>query len=190
MPTDGTPAIQDSDERLVNRLTHFAIEELGDAWGDFADNFHNLRQAVSLAAPWSVYDFEVDGRTAVEAYLDRHGRRCTPEERTWLNAQRAAWLSVWEVLAVDPGKTVTLRDLLSDERRTVLGKRGFVDPGLAMRCSAAWSTTTDLGPLRHASARAAPWRRVRARAARQGTTQLHGGRADRPPQGTPPSDAT
>ena len=108
----------------MNRLTHFAIEESGNAWGAFADNFHNLRQAVSLAAPWSVYDFEVDGRTAVEAYLDGHGRRCTPDERAWLNAQRTAWLSVWEVLAVKPGETVTLRDLLSDEQRTVLEKRG------------------------------------------------------------------
>ena len=108
----------------MNRLTHFAMEELGAAWAAFADDFHSVRRAVSLAAPWSVYGLEVDGRTVVEAYLDRHGRRCTPEERSWLNAQRAAWLSVWEVLAVDPGTTVTLRDLLSDERRTVLEKRG------------------------------------------------------------------
>lgn len=41
-----------------------------------------------------------------------------------MNAQRAAWLSVWEVLAVDPGRTVTLRDLLSDEQRTVQERRG------------------------------------------------------------------
>ncbi|MCY4635806.1 MAG: hypothetical protein OXG04_15095 [Acidobacteria bacterium] len=66
----------------------------------------------------------MDGRTAAEAYLDRHGRRCTPDERAWMNAQQAAWLSVWEVLAVDPGRTVTLRDLLSDEQRTVQEKRG------------------------------------------------------------------
>ena len=119
-----SPVIQESDERLVNRLTHFAISELGNAWESFGDDFHSVRRAVSLAAPWSVYGFEVDGRSVVEAYLDRHGRRCTPEERSWLNAQRAAWLSVWEVLAVDPGTTVTLRDLLSDERRTVLEERG------------------------------------------------------------------
>ena len=51
-------------------------------------------------------------------------RRCTAEERRWLEAQRAAWLSVWEVEAVDAGKTVTLHDLLSDERRTVHETRG------------------------------------------------------------------
>ena len=36
-----------------------------------------------------------------------------------MKAQRTAWLSVWEIEAVEPGKTLALRDLLSDERRTV-----------------------------------------------------------------------
>lgn len=119
-----TPAVHESDERLVARLTRFAMREFGDAWAAFAKDFRSLRGAVPLAAPWSVYNFEVDGRTAVEAYLERHGHRCTPDERAWMNAQRAAWLSVWEVLAVDPGKSVTLRDLLSGEQRTVLEVRG------------------------------------------------------------------
>ncbi|MYN67405.1 MAG: DUF2384 domain-containing protein [Acidobacteria bacterium] len=118
------PAIHESDERLVARLTRFAMREFGAAWASFREDFRSLREAVPLAAPWSVYNFEVDGRTAVEAYLERHGHRCTADERAWLNAQRAAWLSVWEVVAVDPGKTVKLRDLLSDVQRTVQEKRG------------------------------------------------------------------
>ena len=119
-----TPAVHESDELLVARLTRFAMREFGDAWAAFANDFRSLRGAVPLAAPWSVYNFEVAGRTAVEAYLERHGRRCTADERAWMNAQRAAWLSVWEVLAVDPGKAVTLRDLLSGEQRTVREMRG------------------------------------------------------------------
>ncbi len=119
-----TRPVHESDERLVARLTRFAMREFGDAWTAFANDFDRLLGAVSLAAPWSVYNFEVDGRTVAEAYLDRHGSRCTPDERAWMNAQRAAWLSVWEVLAVDPGRTVTLRDLLSDEQRTVQERRG------------------------------------------------------------------
>ena len=74
--------------------------------------------------PWSVYCFEVDGKTVADAYLDRHEGRCTLEERNWINAQRAAWLSVWEVEAVDFGKSLTLHDLLSHERRTVQEKSG------------------------------------------------------------------
>ena len=51
-----------------------------------------------MKSRWSVYGFEVDGRTATEANPGRHGRRCTPDESVRLNAQRTAWLSIREVL--------------------------------------------------------------------------------------------
>ena len=110
------------DERLVLRLTRFALDRFGDEWKAFADDFADAYAAAPLAWPWSVYGFEVDGRTVADAYRAAHGRRCSPEERRWLDAQRAGWLSVWEVEAVDPGKTLTLLDLLSDKRRTVREK--------------------------------------------------------------------
>ena len=112
------------DDRLVNRLSRFAHREFGEAWEAFADDFADADEAIQLAPSWSVYCFEVDGKTVVDAYLDTRGRRCSREERSWLDAQRAAWLSVWEVEAVDPGKAVTLHDLLSGERRTVHETRG------------------------------------------------------------------
>ena len=111
------------DARLVSRLMEFAHREFGAAWRAFGNHFVDPRESSELARPWSVYGFEVDGRTVVDAYLEAHGRRCPREERRWLDAQRAAWLSVWEVEAIDPGRTLTLRDLLSDERRTVLETR-------------------------------------------------------------------
>ncbi len=110
-------ALHELDRRLVVRLTRFALETFGLTWEAFEDDFANSHAAPALAEPWSVYGFEVDGRTAADAY--RAVRRCSPEERRWLDAQRAAWLSVWEVEAVDHGKTLTLRDLLTDVRRTV-----------------------------------------------------------------------
>ena len=62
-------------------------------------------------------------------HLDPDGRRRAlverdVAERRWLDAQRAAWLSVWEVEAVEPGRSLTLHDLLSDERRTVQEMQG------------------------------------------------------------------
>ena len=111
------------DDRLVNRLSRFARREFGAAWEAHADDFADPDEALQLARPWSVYCFEVAGKTVVDAYLDARGR-CSNEERRWLEAQRAAWLSVWEVEAVDPGQTLTLHDLLSGERRTVRETRG------------------------------------------------------------------
>ena len=112
------------DDRLVNRLSRFALQEFGEAWEAFANDFADPDEAIQLARSWSVYCFEVNGKTVVDAYLDTRGRRCSREERSWLDAQRAAWLSVWEVEAVDPGKTVSLHDLLSGARRTVQETRG------------------------------------------------------------------
>ena len=112
-------ATHELDERLVLRLTGFALDRFGDRWRAFEDDFGDSVGTAQLAWPWSVYDFEVDGRTVADAYRAARGRRCSPEERGWLDAQRAAWLSVWEVEGVDPGKTLTLHDLLSGERRTV-----------------------------------------------------------------------
>ena len=117
-------AMHELDERLVVRLTRFALDKFGKRWETFKDDFGDPHAASELARSWSVYGFEVDGRTVADAYRAARGRRRSPEERRWMDAQRAAWLSVWEVEAVDPGKTLTLHDLLSDERRTVQETRG------------------------------------------------------------------
>jgi hypothetical protein len=66
-----------------------------------------------------VYHYCVQGQSVLEWYLVEHGRQLPPSERGWLAAQQAAWLSVWEVIGVEVGKTVTLRDLLSYEERCV-----------------------------------------------------------------------
>jgi len=107
------------DGRMVRTLTNFAERRFGDTWMRFEDDFEDPDEAVQLAAPWSVYGFRVDGQTIVEAYLETRGTRCSADERAWLAAQQAAWLAVWEVIAVDPGTSLTLRDLLSGETRHV-----------------------------------------------------------------------
>ena len=112
------------DEQLLNRLSRFALQAFGPAWEAFEDDFADPDEAMQLALPWSVYCFEVEGTTVVDAYLDARGRRCSQEERSRLDAQRAAWLSVWEVEDIEPGKTLTLHDLLSGERRTVQERGG------------------------------------------------------------------
>ena len=109
----------DLDGLLVDRLSEFALREFGPAWFRHEADFADPDDAEQLARPWSVYGFEIDGRTVVGAFLERHGRQRTDEERTWLGAQQAAWLSVWEVLAVDPGTSITLCDLLTGETREV-----------------------------------------------------------------------
>ena len=112
------------DQRLARRLSWFALREFADDWERFEHDFTDIDRARQLAQPWSLYDFEVDGNTVADAYLNARAHRCTLQERGWLNAQRTARVSVWEVEKFDPGQTLTLQDLLSNERRTVPETRG------------------------------------------------------------------
>lgn len=83
---------------------------------------------MQLFAPWMVYHVDADGKPVVQWYLEDQGHRLSNFELTWLQAQQASWLSVWEVRAVEPGQSITLEDLLTGEERTVQevsGSRGI-----------------------------------------------------------------
>jgi hypothetical protein len=109
------------DRRLVRVLQGFARAELSPGWFDHESDFFEPDEELALQFidPWSVYGFPVEGSTVAEHYLGKYGWRLTDVERRWLDAQRAAWLSIWEVLEVDPGRGIKLRDLLSHETRYV-----------------------------------------------------------------------
>ena len=112
------------DAQLVAKLAECGQREFGEIWRSFHRDLSARSDSTLLVLPLAVFSFEADGTTLVETYLKEHGGRRTPEERRWLKAQQASWLSVWEVEAVEPGRSLTLRDLLSGERRTVLERKG------------------------------------------------------------------
>jgi len=109
----------DLDGELVRELGEYAMARFGIEWRGFTRDFADVEDTLQLAVPWSVYQYRVQGQTVLEWYLEEQGRRLSRAERAWLAAQQAAWLSVWEVIGVEPGATVTLRDLLSHEERCV-----------------------------------------------------------------------
>ena len=115
----GKAAAHDLDARLVRELSEYAMVRFGLEWRRFMRDFLDPSEALQLSVPWSVYCFRVRGKTVLDWYLEEHDRRLSRAERAWLAAQKAAWLSVWEVIDVEPGTTVTLRDLLSHEVRCV-----------------------------------------------------------------------
>jgi len=55
--------------------------------------------------------YEVDPDNAVDAYLKRRGWRETPPGRRYLHGLRDATLSVYEVVAVEPGRWIDVQDL-------------------------------------------------------------------------------
>src|SRR5262249_11378402 len=109
---------------LFEELSRFALRRFGEAGLQAADAFLDARQAMQLAAPWSIYGHEVQGRSVAQWYLAERGSRLHPSERAWLEQQCKAWLSLWEVTGVEPGTGLELRDLLSKEMRRVREVKG------------------------------------------------------------------
>ncbi|WP_242392672.1 SEC-C metal-binding domain-containing protein [Anaeromyxobacter oryzisoli] len=61
----------------------------------------------------------LDGRTALDLYLEERGGALDAEGRALVEAQRAAWFSYHEVVSAEPGRSITLRDVLAGGERTV-----------------------------------------------------------------------
>ena len=112
-------ALHALDQRLVREISAFAFAQFGVEGRGWVGDFDDPARALSLAMPWSVYHFCVRGRPAFEWFLEEASPQPNAEERRWLEAQRASWLSVWEVSEVRAGEGLILHDLLTEEERRV-----------------------------------------------------------------------
>lgn len=112
------------DRQLLDRMFTFARERFGDKWLRYRRDFAGSDGPETLVPHWAAYHFRVEGRPICDWYEQDCGQDLSARERGWIVAQRAAWLSIWEVLEVDAGRTITLLDLLTGATRTVLEKSG------------------------------------------------------------------
>ena len=119
-PAEGRQPIHEVDARLVDRLVTYGLETFGSGWLHRArDDFDELDLAAELLNHWAIFHAPIGKRTLVDWAIEDRALRLSSEEDRWLEAQRAAWLSLWEVLEVAPGKSILLRDLLTHEQRHV-----------------------------------------------------------------------
>ena len=117
-------SVHQRDQRLVESMMRWAMRRFGRELARFEDSFDDPEQAAGLSVPWAVYGHPLDGRPVVEHYLEERGSAHTEEERRWLEAQCRSWLSVWEVVAVESGVSLGLRDLLTGETAEVEERQG------------------------------------------------------------------
>lgn len=115
----GVHPLHELDRRLLRALSEFAARRYGPRWLQFLERYSDDPERLQLAWHFAVFHRRVDGENLVDRYLHERHRRLSRTERAWLEAQRAAWLSVWEVTAIEPGESLALRDLLSGEVRSV-----------------------------------------------------------------------
>lgn len=107
------------EDRFVDRLLAYASHRLGAAWRRGFEIFEDPQSADTLTVFWMLFGHVVDGRTVGEHFTIEESRRLDARDHAWFAAQKEAWLSVWEVVDVDPGVGLTMRDLLSLETRRV-----------------------------------------------------------------------
>jgi hypothetical protein len=117
--TPSPAPVHERDYALVAQMRRYAKRRFGEAWERRDADFADAPEALAFRTAWSVYGAEVEGRTVASWFADESGASLAADERAWLAAQQRAWLSVWEVLEVVPGESVTVRDLLSGEERRV-----------------------------------------------------------------------
>ncbi len=115
------------DDRLTLDLLEYAVESLGEGYdpkGVFKKEAGGDPRDVLLFVPWTLYHHPVHGKTVVEWYLADRGAQLGRAKREWLEAQRRALLSYWEVTAVEPGVGLTLKCLFTGAEHRVKEQTG------------------------------------------------------------------
>ena len=79
--------------------------------------------------PVNLFHVDYGATTIAQRFLDEQGASLPDSDRRWLQAQLASWLSIWEVERIDSGSSMSLRDVLTGEKRTV------IDVAASMSCS-------------------------------------------------------
>ncbi len=103
------------DVRLVRAIADFAFHRFGTDWHGIEGGHGD---ELSLLVPWATWTVASGTTRVADAFEQANERTLSAEERDWCAAQREAWLSVWEVLHIEPG-IVAVRDLLTGETRSL-----------------------------------------------------------------------
>ncbi len=114
-------AVHDLDRKLNMRMFRYAAERFGRNWIDHAaEVFLDEKMSNELLDSWAMHHHLLDGKPLSQWFLEDPGIELSGTERELLIAQRSAWLSVWEVVGTEPGRSLDLVDLLTGETRRVV----------------------------------------------------------------------
>lgn len=112
-------------------LKAFAEDNLGDAAFDYLDAFDELDAweldlADAIIDPWSLYNWDVDGRPIVSHALETLSSAVLggvpiidDATRTFLLAQRNTYPSLWRITSCKPGVSLNVKDMWTGELHTV-----------------------------------------------------------------------
>ncbi len=130
--------IQDQVEPKMVRFVRslFGERSLDEAWEEFACGCDELEPdgpEIQLFHPWMIYDWipKVPGRVGrantrpvAQLYLDEHAAELPPEEARYLQRTLTTSISFHDVVEVEPGRRLRLRDVLLQTEQDVFEKSG------------------------------------------------------------------
>lgn len=90
--------LHDVDWRLTEQMFRFGSRRFGKAWSDAAEARVDRERQPALFPSWALYHVPIDGKPLARWFTDEQGRSLSRTESSWLEAQQAAWLSVWEAI--------------------------------------------------------------------------------------------
>ncbi|HEY2830566.1 MAG TPA: SEC-C domain-containing protein, partial [Thermoanaerobaculia bacterium] len=118
--SDQTSPFHEMDQRLVGELAKYAARRFPEEAMEMIEALDtHPEMSAQLGAPWLAYVGSIQGRPAADWYLEAKGWSLTSAEREWLEAQKKSWVSIWEIVRVDRGRGLDLRDVLTGEERSV-----------------------------------------------------------------------
>lgn len=136
VPTVRARGLHGLDRRLVARMLHYAVEHWGPLLARAQDRFELLvpdEAGRTLVGSYLAYHAPMEGRLLVDRWLEREGASLDDEDRAWVEANRGAGLSLFEVVDVQRRRSMTLRDLLRGGERVVVERTAslVMAPGMA-----------------------------------------------------------
>ncbi len=114
--------LHDLDELVSASMLSFGAARFGE---DFARHVKKLPSTLPFdeiqrfALQFLLYEARLDGRSVAEWFLKERAPTLSGRERGWIERQLEAWLTIWEVTAVHPGRTLSLVDRMTGQRREV-----------------------------------------------------------------------
>ncbi|MFO8048494.1 MAG: SEC-C metal-binding domain-containing protein [Desulfosudaceae bacterium] len=145
-------------EQLSDRLLKHASQTFGEdavyvamaeflLWSEEPDemfNEDNYERLIPLFVPWFLFNWEYDaleaagheldgpeGRTVAELYAEKHAGRLDSVEETLITSVNRQPYSFWEVIAAEPGRGITVKDILRGHSLKVVEIMAseYVQPG-------------------------------------------------------------
>jgi hypothetical protein len=133
------------DARITGAIAAMALADRPqDVAERCAELFSQLERDAALARAYLAYHAEIDGEPLVERFfgyakapvagevsvrIQQSAASLSKHDRAWIKAQRRTHVSLWEVIEVDEGVSLRLRDRLTGTRREVFDATA-AEPGM------------------------------------------------------------